>query len=292
VNKKILVSLGDWIRWAASRFNEAGLFFGHGAENAWDEAVNLVLTSLHLPPDVDPRVFQAAVTLSERARLAGLIRQRIKTRKPLAYLLHQAWFCGQPFYVDERVLIPRSPMAEWIEKLFEPWIDADRVKRILDIGTGSGCIGIAAAWSFPGAQIDAVDVSRDALEVAAINVNRYHLQDRVDLIQSDCFANLPPKQYDMILSNPPYVGAAEFESLPAEYRHEPKSALYAGADGLDVVRKILADAKRFLAPGGILVIELGNTEEIFAKHFPDLPCLWLELERGGQGLCLLTAEKL
>lgn len=287
-----LISLGDWVRWAASCFNESGLFFGHGTENAWDEAVNLVLTVLHLPPDTPSSVFHSALTPTERRTVANIIQQRIQTRQPLAYLLKQAWFCGRPFYVDERVLVPRSPMAEWIEKQFVPWIEPDRVERILDIGTGSGCIAIAAAWAFPAAQVDAVDLSADALQVAAINVARYGLQDRVHLHQSDCFAKLPPNQYDIILSNPPYVGSEEFAGLPVEYSHEPKSALYAGNDGLDVVRKILDGAKRFLAPGGILVIEVGNTDAVLAEQFPDLPCTWLELERGGQGIFLLTAEQL
>lgn len=289
---KYLVSLGDWVRWGASRFNEAGLFFGHGTENAWDEAVNLVLTALHLPPDTHPSVFQAVLTPTERLKIFELIQERITTRQPLAYLLKQAWFCEKPFYVDQRVLIPRSPIAEWLEKQFEPWIDPERVGQILDIGTGSGCIAIGAAWAFPEAQVDAVDISHDALAVAAINVKRYGLQDRVHLLQSDCFAHLAPKKYDIILSNPPYVGAQEFASLPVEYTHEPASALQAGTDGLDIVRKILADAKRFLAPGGILVVEVGNSDAALAQAFPHLPCTWLDLERGGQGLFLLTEQEL
>jgi ribosomal protein L3 glutamine methyltransferase len=287
-----LVSAGDWVRWAASRFNEAGLFFGHGTENAWDEAVNLVLTLLHLPPETHPDVFHAALTPSERREIVACIQERITTRKPLAYLLKQAWFCGRPFYVDERVLTPRSPMAEWLEKQFQPWIDPERVQQVLDIGTGSGSIAIGAAWAFPQAQVDAVDISPDALAVAAINVARYGLEEQVHLKQSDCFANLPPKQYDIILSNPPYVGAQEWAELPKEYTHEPKLALYAGTDGLDVVKKILAGAQQFLAPGGILVVEVGNTEAEFTAQYPQLPCTWLELERGGQGIFLLTAEQL
>jgi ribosomal protein L3 glutamine methyltransferase len=287
-----LATAGDWVRWAASRFTEAGLFFGHGTEDAWDEAVNLALTALNLPPDTRTDVFHAVIIPTERQKILSLIEQRILTRKPLAYLLKQAWFCGRPFYVDERVLIPRSPIAEWLEKQFVPWIDPERVERILDIGTGSGCIAIAAAWAFPQAEIDAVDVSPAALEVAAINVARYGLQDQVHLHRSDCFANLPLAQYDIILSNPPYVGGEEFAGLPAEYSHEPSTALHAGEDGLDVVRKILAGAKNFLAPGGILVIEVGNTEPEIMRQYPNLPCTWLELERGGQGIFLLTAEQL
>ncbi len=287
-----LITAGDWVRWAASQFNGAGLFFGHGTEDAWDEAVNLVLTLLQLPPQTHPNVFHAVLTPTERVEIANVIQQRIETRIPLAYLLKQAWFCGRPFYVDERVLIPRSPMAEWLEKQFVPWVEPEAVQQILDIGTGSGCIAIAAAWAFPQAQVDAADISKDALAVAEINVARYRLQNRVHLYQSDCFANLPSKQYDIILSNPPYVGAAEMAGLPAEYSHEPQSALAAGVDGLDVVRKILRDARRFLAPEGILVIEVGNSDAAFIEQFPNLPCIWLELERGGQGILLLTADQL
>ncbi len=287
-----LLRVGDWVRWAASQFNQAGLFYGHGTENAWDEAVNLVLTLLNLPPQTPAEVFHAALTPAERLKIFLVIQERITTRKPLAYLLKQAWFYGHPFYVDERVLIPRSPIAEWLEKQFSPWVDPENVNRILEIGTGSGCIAIAAAWAFPQAQVDAVDISPDALKVAAVNVNRYLLQDRVHLHQSDCFDNIPVKQYDIILSNPPYVSAEELAHLPVEYSHEPKIALYAGADGLEVVRKIFAGAKRFLSPQGILVVEVGNTDEQLAQHFPDLPCTWLELEKGGQGLFLLTADQL
>lgn len=287
-----LVTAGDWMRWAASRFNESGLFFGHGTENAWDEAVNLVLTTLHLPPQTQTHVLGAKLLPAEREKIADLIHRRIETRQPLAYLLKQAWFCGFPFYVDERVLVPRSPMAEWLEKQFIPWVEPEEVRQILDIGTGSGCIAIGAAWAFPEAQIDAVDLSPTALEVAAINVKRYGLWERVHLCHSDCFENLALKQYDIILSNPPYVGREEFAGLPVEYTHEPKAALYAGVDGLDVVEKILANAKRFLAPKGILVIEVGNTDAIFAQRYAHLPYTWLELERGGQGIFLLTAEQL
>lgn len=287
-----LHTMGDWVRWAASRFNEAQLCFGHGTENAWDEAVNLVLTALHLPPETSANVFHAALTPPEKQKIAELIQQRITTRKPLAYLLNQAWFYGRPFYVDERVLVPRSPLAEWIEKQFAPWIDPQRVNRILDIGTGSGCIAIAAAWAFPEAQVDAADISADALAVAAINVAHYQLTNRVFLHQSDCFTDLEPKQYDIILSNPPYVGEEEFAQLPPEYKHEPRGALEAGGDGLDVVRKILAGAKKFLTPEGILVIEVGNTETALIEHYPHLPGVWLELERGGQGILLLTADQL
>jgi ribosomal protein L3 glutamine methyltransferase len=287
-----LTSAGDWVRWAATCFNKAGLWFGHGTESAWDEAVNLVLTALNLPPDISAEVFHATLIDTERQEIAKLIKERVETRKPLAYLLKQAWFYGKPFYVDERVLIPRSPIAEWLEKQFIPWIDPDRVGHILEIGTGSGCIAIGAAWSFPEAYVDAVDISPEALAVAAINIAHYQLEDRVFLHQSDCFADLPLKKYDIILSNPPYVGKEEYDDLPPEYFHEPRSALLAGEDGLDVVKKILAGAKQYLAPEGILIIEVGNTESTFMEHFPHLAGVWLELERGGQGILLLTAEQL
>jgi ribosomal protein L3 glutamine methyltransferase len=287
-----LSTTGDWVRWAASRFNEAGLWFGHGTENAWDEAVNLVLTTLHLPPETPANIFHAALTSSEKQEIAQLIQERVETRKPLAYILKQAWFFGKSFYVDERVLIPRSPLAECLEKQFSPWIDPERVSQILDIGAGSACIAIGAALAFPQALVDAVDISMDALSVAAINISRYQLEDRVFLHQSDCFANLPPKKYDIILSNPPYVGEEEFANLPPEYAYEPRSALLAGEDGLDVVRKILVGAKQYLAPGGILVIEVGNTETAFLENFPHFPGVWLDLEQGGQGILLLTEEQL
>lgn len=290
--QECLMTAGDWIRWAASRFQEAGLFFGHGTETAWDEAVNLVLTVLCLPPETNSSIWHAVLTPSERRKIAEFIKERIETRRPLAYLLHQAWFYGHSFYVDERVLIPRSPIAEWIEKRFAPWIDSDQVGHILDIGTGSGCIAIAAAWEFPDAQVDAADISQEALDVAAINVKRYQLENQVNLFQSDCFSNLPPKQYDIILTNPPYVGEDEYRELPPEYRHEPRLALHAGKEGLDVVKRILKEAKHFLSPQGILVMEVGNTDAVFAAYFSDLPCTWLDLERGGQGLCLITAKQL
>lgn len=287
-----LSTIGDWIRWAASRFTEAGLYFGHGADNAWDEAVQLVLTTLRLPLDMNAAIADATLTPSERKQIANLILRRIETRQPLAYLLKQGWFNGLPFYVDERVLVPRSPMAELLDKQFEPWVDAENVQHILDIGTGSGCIAIAAALMFPEAQVDAVDINPDALVVAKINVERYHLQDRVHLHQGDCFSGWPAKKYDIILSNPPYVSAAEMATLPQEYHREPRAALYAPDDGLAIVKRILAEAKRHLTPQGILVVEVGNSDEALVEHFPNTPFTWLDLERGGHGLFLLTAEQL
>lgn len=289
-----LTTIGDWIRWAASRFNEAKLHFGHGTDNAWDEAVQLVLQVLHLPVEADRCVFYAHVTETERQDLLDMISRRIHTRKPLPYLTKKAWFMGLPFYVDERVLIPRSPFGEWINKQFVPWINPDRVQRILEIGTGSGCMAIAAAFAFPDAQIDAVDLSEDALSVAGINVAEYHLEDRVHLIQSNCFSAIEPDgQYDLIISNPPYVSAEEMKTLPPEYHQEPKHALEADHEGLSVVDIILQQAAKYLAIDGILVVEVGNTADHLIRRFPKVSFTWLKQEHGeSDSLFLLTREQL
>jgi ribosomal protein L3 glutamine methyltransferase len=287
-----LTTLGDWARWAASCFGEASLYFGHGTDNAWDEAVFLVLTVLHLPPEVNPLLFHATIIPSERQAIANLVQARVETRKPLAYLLKQTWFNGLCFYVDERVLVPRSPFAEWLDKQFIPWVEPENVTQILEIGVGSGCIAIGAAFAFPQAQVDAVDISDDALAVAAINVEQHGLRDRVHLLKSDCFDQLPRKCYDIILSNPPYVSEEEWVSLPEEYHREPRLALCAEDSGMAVVKKIFKQARDYLTPQGILVIEVGSSDQILVEHFPELPGIWLALEKGGQGLLLLTAEQL
>lgn len=286
-----LVTVRDYIRWGASRFAEAGLFFGHGTANALDEAAALVLHVLRQPHDLPADYFAAALTLEERRAVVGLIDRRIEERKPMAYLTHEAWFAGLPFFVDERVLVPRSPMAEPIENRFAPWIDADRVHGILDLCTGSGCIAIACAFAFPEARVDAVDLSRSALEVAAENVRRHRMENQVALVESDLCAALGTKTYDLIVSNPPYVSRAEWESLPPEYHAEPRMGLESGVDGLDCVRRILQQAPAHLNPMGILVVEVGSSAEALLEAYPDIPFIWLEFERGGDGVFLLTAEQ-
>lgn len=287
-----LKTIRDFVRFATSRFNEAGLYYGHGTDNAWDESVALVFHTLHLTHDINPTVLDANLTKDEQAKLIELINQRVTKRTPVPYLTHQAWFFNMPFYVDERVLIPRSPIAELIEKHFEPWIVYDEVHNILDLCTGSACIAIACAKAFPEASVDASDISSDALAVAKINTLRHQVEEQVQLIESDLFATIPPKKYDIIVSNPPYVSAEEMQSLPAEYKHEPALGLAAGIHGLDIVKRILRDAERYLSPHGILIVEVGNSEVALAEQFPNIPFIWLEFERGGGGVFLLTANDL
>jgi ribosomal protein L3 glutamine methyltransferase len=268
------------------------VFFGHGTDNAWDESAALVLHALRLPHDGGAKIYSKRVGAAARERADELITRRIKERIPAVYLTGETWFAGVPFYVDQRVLIPRSPIAELVERRFTPWIDPGRVRRILDVGTGSGCIAIACAKEFPRAQVDAVDISEDALEVARINMLRHRLGKRMRLIQSDHFSALKGETYDIIVTNPPYVGSRELRGLPPEYRHEPRVALAAGRSGLDSVRVILREAGTYLRPRGLLVVEVGNTDNAVRRAFRDLPFVWLEFERGGGGVFLLTAEQL
>ena len=278
------------IDWAEQRFTRSDLFFGHGADNALDEAAYLVLGALDLPFDVSPDKLKVKITETEQQRIKRLVDERIRSRKPTAYLLNKAWFAGLPFYVDERVLVPRSPVAELVRDRFSPWIKPPDVTRILDMGTGSGCIAIACALAFPAALVDATDISPDALEVARINCERHDLARRINLVESDLFNALGNSRYDIIVCNPPYVTDGEMAALPAEYRHEPSLALAAGVTGLDVVDRILADAHRHLAPHGILAVEVGNGRAALEAKYSRTPFTWLDFEHGGEGVFVITSE--
>ncbi|SMF95359.1 ribosomal protein L3 glutamine methyltransferase [Methylomagnum ishizawai] len=287
-----LSTLRDYVRYAASRFAEAGLFFGHGTAGPLDEAAALVLHALRLPYDLPGGYFEARLIPEERERVYALIQRRINERKPLAYLTHEAPFAGLSFYVDERVLVPRSPIAELIENHFAPWLEEpDAVTDILDLCTGSGCIAIACAHAFHQAAVDAADISLDALEVAQVNIARHEMEDHVRVVESDVYSGLDGKCYDIIVSNPPYVNRAEWQALPPEFHAEPKLGLESGEDGLDCVRRILKDAHRHLKPDGILVVEVGSSAEALAEAYPEVPFCWLDFERGGDGVFLLTAEQ-
>jgi ribosomal protein L3 glutamine methyltransferase len=289
---RLFHSAAELIATVEKRLRRARVFFGHGTDNARDEAAALVHHVLKLSSDAGPRAGSKRASAAQVARIEELTAMRIEQHVPLAYLTRQAWFAGLPFYVDERVLIPRSPLAELIENRFSPWIDPRGVRAIVDIGTGCGCIALACAKAFPRARVDAVDIDAGALEVAAINRRRLRLTARVRLVQSDHFAALSRRSYDIIVSNPPYVGAREMRGLPREYRHEPRRALYSGRNGLDSVATILRGAAQHLRPLGLLVCEVGNTERLLARAYPRVPFTWLDFERGGGGVFALTREQL
>lgn len=286
------LTVGRLIARGARLLTRARVHFGHGTDNAWDEAASLALHALGLPPAADAALYRRRVSAAAAARADGLIRRRIAERIPAPYLTGVTWFAGLQFAVDARVLVPRSPLAELIERGFAPWADLRRVRRILDLGTGSGCIAIACAKAFPKARVEAVDISSAALAVARLNVRRHRLARRVLVKRSDHFSALGRATYDIIVANPPYVGARELKRLPPEYRHEPRVALAAGPRGLDSVAVILREARRHLRAKGLLIVEVGNTEGAVRRAYPRLPFLWLEFARGGGGVFLLTREQL
>jgi len=287
-----LLTIRDFIRWGASRFNEAGLFFGHGTDNALDESVLLVLHALHLSRELPATFLGSRLTRQEREKVLALLQRRINERLPAAYLTNDAVFARLHFYVNEHVLVPRSPMAELIESDFQPWVQPGAVSRVLDLCAGSGCIAVGCASHFPDASVDAVDISPQALAVARVNVERHGLEERVEPILSDLFDELKGRRYDLIVSNPPYVSREEFLDLPEEYRREPALGLEAGEDGLDLVARILREASDYLEPGGILVVEVGRSADALMARYPQVPFLWVDFERGGDGVFLLTAEQL
>jgi ribosomal protein L3 glutamine methyltransferase len=286
-----LCTLQDMIRWTVSRFNAAQLFYGHGTDNAWDEAVQLILPTLYLPIDIPSHVLNSRLTHTERTCVVERVVQRIHERKPVAYLTHKAWFCGLEFFVDERVLVPRSPIAELIENRFQPWLNTVPA-RILDLCTGSGCIAIACAHQFSAAEVDAVDISVDALAVAEINIQDHGLEQQVFPLRSDLFRDLPKEKYDLIVSNPPYVDQEDMDRLPAEFVHEPELGLAAGSDGLKLVRRILANAPDYLTEKGILICEVGNSMVHMIEQYPEIPFTWIDFAHGGHGVFMLTREQL
>jgi ribosomal protein L3 glutamine methyltransferase len=279
-----LRSLIDFIRYGATRFGQAGLTFGHSYDNALDEATQLVLHALHLPHDLSPAYGAARLTAEERDLVLSLFERRIRERIPACYITGEAWFAQLAFKTDPRALVPRSPIAELIESGFEPWLGGRWVQRALDLCTGSGCIGIATAVHNPEWQVDLVDISEDALDLARENIARFEVGERVRAIRSDLFAGLAGEQYDLIVSNPPYVTHAEVDALPAEYAHEPELGLRAGDDGLDLALKILRDAPEHLTENGLLIVEVGESERALVRLLPEVPFAWVEFKVGQMGV--------
>lgn len=286
-----LITLRDFIRWGVTQFRAANLYFGHGTDNAWDEAEYLVLHGVHLLPPIDDSWLDARLTSAERKQVVALLQRRVQERIPAAYITGSAWFAGLQFKVDHRVLVPRSPIAELIQNSFAPWLSI-QPETILDLCTGSGCIGIACAYAFPEAVVDLADISVEALAVARENIALHKLESRVTAVESDIFAGLQGQVYDLIVTNPPYVDAGDLANMPAEYHAEPAIGLGSGVDGLDFTRLLLRQVGNYLSDDGILICEVGNSWESLETSFPHLPFTWIELERGGHGVFLLTAEQL
>ncbi|WP_144394343.1 50S ribosomal protein L3 N(5)-glutamine methyltransferase [Pleionea sediminis] len=288
--KKELFTVVDWLRWCTSRLDESEVYFGHGTDNPWDEAVALVLQSLRLPFDCPDSLYHARLTTREKELILERMKLRINQRTPLAYLTHEAYFCGLPFYVDDRVLVPRSPIAELIEQHFEAWVQEP--STILDLCTGSGCIAVACAHYFPNVFVTATDLSEDALDVATINVQHHQVDDRVCLLQSDGFSQIPQQTFDLIVSNPPYVDAEDMSDLPDEFLKEPELGLASGKDGLDLTHRIIQEASQYLSEQGVLIVEVGNSWPALADNYPQLAFEWIQFERGGDGVFALTRQQL
>ncbi|MDG6778396.1 50S ribosomal protein L3 N(5)-glutamine methyltransferase [Thiomicrorhabdus sp. zzn3] len=287
-----LDSVTDFVRWGGSLFQRAGLYFGHGTDNAFDDAKQLVFHALRLPQEVPDNYWQARLSQHEKCCVTELFRLRIESRKPTAYLTGEAWFAGMRFIVNESTLVPRSPIAELIAKQFEGWVNPDQVHHVLDLCTGSGCIGIASLQALPYAEVDLVDISAEALEVAQKNIELYHLEEAAHAIQSDLFSALQGKKYDLIVSNPPYVDRIEMDALPEEFQQEPRLGLEAGEDGLDLVRKILAQASEHLTDEGVLIVEVGVSQYYLEQAYPELPFYWFEFEHGGEGVFAIHKSEL
>jgi ribosomal protein L3 glutamine methyltransferase len=286
-----LHTIQDMLRWTVSRLNAANVYYGHGTDNPWDEAVQLVLPSVFLPLDIPEDMHTARLTSSERHRIVERVIRRVNERVPVAYLTNKAWFCDMEFYVDERVLVPRSPIGELITNRFSGILH-NQPEHILDMCTGSGCIAIACAYAFPETEVDAVDISADALAVAERNIDTHGIENWVTPIRSDLFRELPPLQYDLIVTNPPYVDEEDMSDLPQEYRHEPVLGLASGTDGLKLTRRILACAPDYLTDDGVLICEVGNSMVHLMEQYPEIPFTWLEFENGGDGVFMLTKQQL
>ena len=287
-----LTSIRDMVRWTASEFNRNDIFLGHGTDNCLDEALALVMHVVALDYSLPDQYLDCHLSEIEKQQIIELTKQRITTRKPLAHLTGKAFFAGLEFIVNEHVLVPRSPIAELIENTYFPWLEPDNIHSILDLCTGSGCIGIASALALPDAQVLISDISDEALQVAKQNNDLYHLENQVSAVKSDVFSDISQQQFDLIVSNPPYVSEQEYNQLPAEYHNEPRLGLTAGADGMDIVARILKQASSFLATSGIIIIEVGASADLLMQRYPNVEFNWIEFERGGDGVFMLSKQEL